>query len=181
MNALLAAAFFSTPLAMQTDTDWFTVDDNELFTFELPSYMEKTTDLNDEAACEYQYVDSPYQKGGREIYMLVMFETKEEIEEYELDFTFDAKNYWELAVESLTEPLKAVKILSPELRIENFNEMNLTRSFVFAKFGKIKVYYNLAVYEGEHAFYQVLAWTVNEHFEYYKPDMERIIESFQEK
>lgn len=182
MNAFVAAALFSSSLNLNADQDdWFEVNDHELYSFSLPSYMYKVEDLNDEATHQYQYVDDPYYKGAKEIYMIVLPETKEEIASTGIYFNFNAKNYWQLSMEMLTEPLKAVKVLSPELQIEDFNGMKLTRSFVFAKFEGLKVYYNLAVYEGDHAFYQIVVWTVGKHFDYYKSDMIGIIESFQEK
>jgi hypothetical protein len=180
MNAFLAPLLaFSLSTVADKQPAWNRVDD-DYFYFEVPDYMQPMDDLND--AAQYQY-GSVTPIGGKtmELYLLVIVETKEEIAGYNLGYELDALSYWNLAVKSLATGLDKIKILTKEPYIENRHDMTLTRGNLAGNLGKVKVKYHLGVYEGDHAFYQVLTWTLSDQYEYYKADMEAMIESFREK
>jgi len=160
--------------------DWRTLDDNSYFTIDIPSHMAVETSLNAEATLQYAYVE---QVGSvvKEHYMIVLMETHEEIESYELDTEFDAASYGELSAENLGTGLDEYTILTKNPEVKTVNGMDCVRYEMEGAMGDVKVYYELGVFEGEHAFYQVLTWTILDQKSEFKADMDKIINSFKEK
>lgn len=145
-----------------------------------PPQMEVRYDLNDDAALQFAVVE---EKDGEilEHYVIVLVETKKEIESYELGFEFDAKSYWEIAVESLGEGVSQFKVLTPDPDIVEINDMPCVQSEMWAALGDIEVFYKMGVYEGKTAFYQVLTWTINDQRDLFEKDMDQILIKFRGK
>lgn len=180
MLATTAAIFISATIAQNTfKDDWQVIDDHELYSFEVPEFMEASDELNSEASHQFEYVELIGKK-TYEMYVIVLFETHEEIASYDLDEDFSASTYFDLAADNLTASLEKVQIVN-RTPMKDFNDMRLVKADIHARFGKVKIVYHLAVYEGQTAFYQVLTWTIADQFEYFKDDMYHIIESFKEK
>jgi hypothetical protein len=162
------------------DSDWRTISTNSYFDVDIPTKMVISTELNDEASVQYEYVE---EVGGtvKELYMIVIMETKEEIESYELDMEFDALSYGDLSVANLEGGLDTYNVLTKEPVIETVNGLDCAKYEMAGTLGTIGVYYKLGVFEGENAFYQVLTWTLEDQKSEFKGDMEKIINSFKEK
>ncbi len=157
---------------------------NAFFDIKIPDRMDIMTDLNAEASLQYGYV----KEMGLEVkehYLIVLMETKEEIETYDLDVEFDAMSYSEISVESLGNGLDEYNILTTNPEVEKVNGMDCVKSqmqgTLFGPQGNINVYYKLGVFEGDKAFYQVLTWCIEEQKGEFEADMDMIIESFVEK
>lgn len=159
---------------------WKTIDQSEYFTVKVPSYMSLSYGLNEEATVEYQYVE---EIGGevKEMYLIVLFETKEEIESYNLETEFNALSYAELSAAQLGEGLDSYEILTTEPKVVEINGMDCVKYVMRGSMGDVDVYYKLAVYEGKKAFYQVLTWTLASQISQFNADMETIISSLKEK
>lgn len=163
-----------------TDGDWRTISTNSYFDVDIPSKMTISTELNDEASVQYEYVQ---EVAGtvKELYMIVIMETKEEIETYELDMEFDALSYGDLSVANLEGGLDTYEVLTKNPEIESINGLDCAKYEMSGSLGAVGVYYKLGVFEGENAFYQVLTWTLEDQKSEFKGDMEKMINSFKEK
>jgi hypothetical protein len=163
-----------------TSADWKTLNDNSYFSIQVPAHMAVESSLNAEASLQYAYVE---QVGDavKEHYMIVLMETHEEIESYDLDTEFDAASYGELSAENLGTGLDAYTIVTKNPEVKEVNGMDCVRYEMEGAMGDVEVYYELGVFEGEHAFYQVLTWTILDQKPEFKSDMDKIINSFKEK
>jgi hypothetical protein len=158
-------------------------DENALFSIELPSGMVDLQGLNNDAALQYGYpIDTIAEnEGAKEQYIIVMLETKEEIASYGLDTDFDALKYSQVSMEALQYNLEDFEIVSGETQIEERNGMQFVEMDMQGSVGELSVFYKLAVYEGNNAFYQILAWCNLEDKDQFLPDMNKSIASFKEK
>lgn len=165
---------------VETPDDWRTITTNSYFDIDIPSKMTIDTELNEAASIQYSYVD---EVGGttKELYMIVIMETKEEIETYDLDMEFDALSYGELSVSNLEGGLDTYEVLTKNPTIETINGIDCVKYEMEGSLGTTGVYYKLGVFEGESAFYQVLTWTLADQKSEFKGDMDKMIESFEEK
>ncbi|MCH2235703.1 MAG: hypothetical protein MK078_15795 [Crocinitomicaceae bacterium] len=161
-----------------SDDEWSTVE-GDGFEIDIPGHMEEMYDLNAEAALQYGYVEQVGYE-VQEHYLIVLMETKEEIASYELDMEFDAMSYRDISVESLRDGLDAYTVLTEDPVVETVNGMDCVKNEMRGALGEVNVYYQLGVFEGENAFYQVLTWTVEEQKSNFKSDMEASIDSFSE-
>ena len=161
-----------------SDNEWSTVE-GDGFEIDIPGHMEEMYDLNAEAALQYGYVEQVGYE-VQEHYLIVLMETKEEIASYELDMEFDAMSYRDISVESLRDGLDSYTVLTDNPEVETINGMDCVKNEMRGALGEVNVYYQLGVFEGENAFYQVLTWTVEEQKSSFKSDMEASIDSFTE-
>lgn len=163
-----------------TDSDWRTISTNSYFDIDIPTKMIIDPELNEEASVQYSYVED-VNGTVKELYMIVIMETKEEIESYELDMDFDALSYGELSVANLEGGLDTYEVLTKNPKIETINGLDCAKYEMAGSLGAVGVYYKLGVFEGENAFYQVLTWTLEDQKSEFKGDMDKMIGSFQEK
>ncbi|MBK7129749.1 MAG: hypothetical protein IPM74_05420 [Crocinitomicaceae bacterium] len=161
-------------------SDFRTVSTNSYFDIDIPGHMEAASGLNGDASIQYQYVE---QVGTtvKEHYVIVLMETKEEIESYDLDEEFDALSYGEISSTSLGDGLDSFEILTKNPEVVQVNGLDCVKYEMEGSMGEVNVYYRLGVFEGEKAFYQVLTWTLTEQKAEFKADMDKIINSFKEK
>jgi hypothetical protein len=163
-----------------TDADWRTISTNSYFDIDIPTKMIIDPELNEEASVQYSYVED-VNGTVKELYMIVIMETKEEIESYELDMDFDALSYGELSVANLEGGLDTYEVLTTDPKIETINGLDCAKYEMAGSLGAVGVYYKLGVFEGENAFYQVLTWTLDNQKSEFKGDMDKMIGSFSEK
>lgn len=164
----------------ETPADFRTINTNSYFSVDIPTKMKIDNELNDQASVQYSYVED-VDGEVKELYMIVIMETKEEIESYELDMEFDALSYGELSVSNLEGGLDTYEVLTKNPEIESINGMDCAKFEMKGSLGVVGVFYKLGVFEGENAFYQVLTWTLESQKGDFKEDMDKIIGSFKEK
>ncbi|MBI3136759.1 MAG: hypothetical protein HYZ14_18945 [Bacteroidetes bacterium] len=167
-------------LNTSSSTSWKTINDNSYFSIDIPDHMKVETTLNAEASLQYAYVEQVGTK-VKEHYMIVLMETHEEIDSYELETEFDAASYGALSAENLGTGLDEYTIMTENPEVKEVNGMDCVRYEMEGAMGDVQVYYELGVFEGEHAFYQVLTWTILDQKPEFKADMDKIITSFKEK
>jgi len=128
---------FTTIFTSHTKAEWKTIDDNELYSLSIPVYMEAMDDLNSEASHQFGYTEK---KGGEtlELYMIVLFETKKEIESYNLKTEFDALSYSKLAVKSLKGGLKKYKVLTKNPVVEDLNGMKCVKTEMWGALSNVE-------------------------------------------
>ena len=178
--AISVLLLITSTFTSHTKSEWKTINDNELYSFEIPVYMEAMNDLNSEASHQFGYIET---KGGEvlELYTIVLFETKKEIESYNLKKELDILTYSELAVKNLKGGLKKYKVLTKKPVIQNLNEMKCVKSEMWGALGSVEVYYKMAIFESDMAFYQVLSWTINNQKSVFYNEMDQIANSFREQ
>ena len=150
-----------------------------MYTIDIPEYMEEMSDLNDAAGTQYGYVEE-VDGVVMEHYFIIITETHEEIEEYELGYDFDAESYSEIAVAGLEEGLDEYTVLKTS-KVKSVNGMDCVKSEMLGLLPGVSVYYKMGVFEGEYGFYQVLTWTIEDQKGEFEEEMDKIIDSFKEK
>jgi tellurite resistance-related uncharacterized protein len=178
-NELEAVEDDSTNTAIDQPKEWFTVEADSLFQIDLPINMVEKKDLNEEASVEYAYMEK-ISGVVKEHYVIVMTDTKQEIESYNLSVDFDAMSFSQAALESVVEGYDTYEILTAEPVIETINQMDCVMYEIEATLGDVSTYHMLAVFEGEMAFYQVLTWTLSDQKAEFKDKMVQLINSFSE-
>ena len=150
------------------------------YSIEVPGFLYEMDDLNSDADLQMGYVK---QRNDvvEELYAIVLLETKKEIKSYDLGYEFNARTYWDVGVASIGETLDEYSIDTPDPKIEIHNKLPRVTSVMHGKFGEVSVTYQMAVYEGKKAFYQVLTWTLTEQLDMFQSDMNSIIDSFKSK
>jgi hypothetical protein len=162
------------------DGGFRTIDMNSFFDLDIPSNMTIMPELNEGASLAYGYV-AEVGAEVKEHYVIVIMETMEEIESYDLGMDFDALSYSEIALESLTASLSSYEVVNGEPKVTQINGLDCVVTEMNGKLGEVGVFYKLGVFEGENAFYQVLTWTIDSQRAEFQPAMDKIINSFKEK
>lgn len=151
----------------------------DLFMIEIPNYMQPNPDLNADAKIAYSYFED-HITIVKEFYLLVLVDTKEEIESYDLDIEFDAMSFSKSSLNAVVSGYDSYKIIEEEVGKEDINGSEAVIYEIEASLGDVNTYHQLAVIEGERAFYQILTWTLLEQKEEFKQPMKKIIYSFEE-
>lgn len=145
----------------------------------IPDYMEKMTDLNDEASL--QYGDK-----FKEFYVIVIDETHGSV-----DSAFSEGGYtdslgdpelfnalYKLMKESYTSGVKDVRnIKERDFSISGMPAKELTFNGTLDTYD---VYYNVSFVKGPTQFFQVFTWTMGKYKEKYEPTMHNMINSLHE-
>lgn len=149
------------------------------YEIDVPERMQSTNELHAEASTQYEYVE---QVGDvvKEHYLIILMETKESIDALGLDFEFDALTYSELSIQALEGGLASSEVLTKEPKIEKVNGMDCVKIDMKGNANGIDVFYKIAIFEGEKAFYQVVTWTLLEQKDEFAPIMDKMLASFKE-
>ncbi len=166
--------FFS---GCDTKTTYETINTDQKYSLELPSYLQKGTDLHDDASLQYQNL-------LKEFYIVVIEDNKEDlnnlIDENEIAdlYSKDFTGYSDLLVEGFKE--------NPDVGFDGkFTEWKI--GTLDAKYFKLSaqvegldVFYHYTLIEGKNTYYQVMQWTLADRKDAYKDEMEKIAKSFKE-
>lgn len=145
------------------------------YSLEIPSFMQKTTGLNDAASMQYKNDD-------KELYLLVIDESRKSFEDLvktnALNFEPNLDGYSGILIESLEEGahVKPKPVLNPK----KINGLNAKVTSLTGTVGDEKSYWKIAYIEGKNTYYQVLCWTSPEKQESFEAMMDGIINSFKE-
>jgi hypothetical protein len=164
----------------EASESWTNRSDGKYFTIDVPNYMTERKDLNEKASLQYGYVERK-QFEQFENFMLVMVETYEEIDSYDLEVKFTAMSYRDQVMGNFGKTLDYFEVLTTEPVVEEINGMNCIINEMRGSLGGSGIYYKLAVFEGKNGFYQVLCWCIETQKQKFSPDMDRMIASFSEK
>lgn len=130
----------------------------------IPSGMEPAS-FDDNASFQYQDKD-------RELYALVIDESKAKIISFDLDYDLDT--YMKIASRRLDS---AGMYVNKPLTINGYKAL---QTDIRKKTDKVTIVYRLTVIETPKYFYQVLLWTSEGRFAQNSDDMDKIINSFKE-
>jgi len=148
---------------------------NNEYSMELPSFMEVSDDLNDDASLQYQNI-------FKEVYVIVIDESKEEFKEVFIDLgDYDdsvsmVKNYKDIQLSFLKEAVEVNSVTELESSIINGLPFEIVE--VDGKSEDVEVVYNIAYVDGKDKVYMIMAWTEKRRNEKNKALFQKIIKSF---
>lgn len=143
---------------------------NNKYAITLPEAMKPVADLNE--AASLQRADET-----RELYVVVIDESKEEMKKHDLDYDLDLY-FRNIFSRNVIESLSDASISEPEkVAKDNASEMIVD---VTGKADTTAVYYKAAIVETPSSFYQVLVWTTGSKREKLQEEMSGIVRSFRE-
>lgn len=166
------------------ESDW-----ENYFEMAVPEPMMKMDELNPTAIAQFGYVeefklDSIGTSIVKEHYLIVLMELKDSIEAYPVQRELDAMIYRNDAINALLSGDNGFKDLTEEPNVESLHGLDCVRSelsrTLTSNSGEILLYYQMAIVEGENAFYQILTWCVDSQRDDFEYEMEKIINSFKE-
>lgn len=162
---------------------WQEVRDGRYFSVELPMHMYPWDSLNADASLQYGYAGK-VEEVTREHYVIVMIEDKDSIakkeEQLNLHLDLDLKLHNELCLENMGVDFDKFEFLTSDPEPQTTNGLTYMVNEMRGEKGSVHIYYRLAVYEGERAFYQLLTWCLESQQEVCEEDMSHMIESFKE-
>lgn len=160
-------------LLLNTELDLIRV--NNQYSIEIPTFMNKSNDLNIEASLQYQNI-------FKETYVIVIDEPKDEfksvfigLDEYDNSVSA-AKNYKDIQLQFLEEEVIIKSIDEKESSIINGLPFEITE--VDATVEGIDIGYTIAFVEGAKNVYMIMAWTMQNRHEKYSQLFEKIVKSF---
>lgn len=165
-------------------TDW-----RNYFEMAVPKPMMQMDELNPTAIAQYGYVeeivlDTMGTSIVKEHYLIVLMERKSLIAEYPVQRELDAMIYRNDAVNALLGNNNGFKNLTEEPKVDSLHGLDCVRNELSRTLtgnnGEILLYYQMAIVEGENAFYQILTWCIDSQREDFEYEMEKIINSFKE-
>lgn len=163
------------------ETEWQTISDDPAFTVDLPSRMKFEPSLNPDANLQYAFVQET-DFGTKEHYVIVLIQYKDSIPDYDDESPeFSIEEFGNRASSDLGNSLDEYEIFTTEPVVEDINGLECIRYAMSGGMGEVKIYYQMAVYKGKNAFYQLVTWTLSDQQYEFEGDMERMISSFKEK
>ncbi|NER15340.1 hypothetical protein GWK08_17935 [Leptobacterium flavescens] len=162
---------------LSLDRDFSEVEINNEYKIKIPKYMDKTSDLNDEASLQYQNI-------FKETYVVIIDESKEDListfkdlGEYN-DSLSVVENYRDIQLSSIHENI--VTSYESDFRSLNINGLDAE---AFEMDGRVDgvdydIAYFLTFIEGKEKLYMLMAWTLQDRRERYKSTYEKIASSF---
>ncbi|MBK6977922.1 MAG: hypothetical protein IPH28_13145 [Cytophagaceae bacterium] len=159
-----------------TETDQVVTIEKK-FSLTLPSFLSKSTELNEDATLQYQNM-------VKEFYVVVIEDTKSEmkksLEENNLTELYpnDINGYSCLLVQGLEKNMKITK--KTALIDTVVNNMPAKHIRLSGKVEGLDAFYSVAFVEGKDTYYQVMAWTLANKEAQYTERMNKIIHSLKE-
>ena len=169
---LLATLFFI--ISCQENEKTQTIKIKNQYSLDLPESLSLATNLNNEASLQYQNVFD-------DLYVIVIDESKQEINSYmedNTDFPPNLNGYTQLLKSGLQ-----TSVTNPIFSETEKKQINGLKSHLISLSGKVddyEIYYEFAHVEGKNHYYQVFVWTSLEKKNKLSPKMKKIINSFKE-
>ena len=165
---ILLSVFFVFGCANKTSFTEVKIDDQ--YSIQLPSFLERTTKLHKDASLQYENLE-------KEFYVVVIDENKNELRQYNLNFTL--ASYLDSVKKQVVNNglTDAIVSAGKEMRLDNCNALV---GEITGKGSKEEVFYKFAVIESNEHFYQVITWTLKECSEKYSSVMDSVIFSLSE-
>ncbi|KFF19491.1 hypothetical protein [Flavobacterium hydatis] len=166
----IASLFMSTTIFAQSTMKEYKA--GHTFNISLPDYMSKTADLNSSAAIQYKNV-------VKDIYGVVIFDTKEELKLLEMNYTSTNEFYEDFIKDFLKDEEKR-SVSAPKSTKKGDISFIEVEATYFDKEINNTIYYLIGVVETKTAFYKVLSWASIDNKDKYKADFQKILYSIKE-
>lgn len=167
---LTASLFMSTTIFAQTKMKEYKA--GHTFNISIPDYMNKTADLNSSAAIQYK-------NEVKDIYGIVIFDTKEELGLLDMNYTSVNEFYEEFIKDFLKDEEKRTVSKPKSTKKGDINFIEADASY-FDKEINNEIYYFVGIVETKNTFYKVLSWSSLANKEKYKADFQKILYSLKE-
>lgn len=142
------------------------------FDINLPDYMNKTAGLNDVAAIQYK-------NEVKDVYGIIIFDTKEELKLVELNYSSINEFYDDFINGFLIDEDQKTISKSKSQKIGEINFIECDASY-YDKQENIEIYYLVGIVETKTSFYKVLSWTLIENKDKFKSDFQKILYSLRD-
>lgn len=143
------------------------------FNVSLPDYMSKTGGINSDAAIQYKNT-------VKDVYGIVIFDTKEELDLVEIKFSSTNEFYEDFMKDFVIEEEEKRKVSKPQFLKKgdiNFIECDVT---YYDKDAQTEIYYLVGIVETKTAYYKVLSWTSAKNKDKFKSDFQKILYSLKD-
>jgi len=157
-----------TVVSCSKETIFNEVKINNTYSMLVPEYLSAAAKVKEQASFQYQNEE-------KEVYALVIEETKESLLNYGLEY--DLATYFTNIVSTpFTEKIKDGKVSIPGK--QKINGLDALIAEITGNINNTDIFYKMAVVETPKAFYQVLTWSRADQKVNYEKDMMKMIESF---
>lgn len=143
-----------------------------IFNISIPDYMSKTADLNSSAAIQYK-------NEVKDIYGIVIYDTKEELGLLDMNYTSVNEFYEDFIKDFLKDEEKRDISKSKTTKKGDINFIETDASY-FDKEINNSIYYFVGIVETKTTFYKVLSWSSLQDKDKYKADFQKILYSVKE-
>lgn len=150
-----------------------TVTINNKYSVELPGFLSKATNLNEEASLQYQNI-------FKEFYVIVLDEPKKVLIDIADDLAVEPnlESYFSVLKSGMEETFDNVAFI--DIKDTKINGLKAKTFAVTGNVEGIDAYYKIAYIEGKDSYYQILTWTLLKNQQKHTPEMDKIIASFKE-
>jgi hypothetical protein len=154
-------------------TELQTVSYQNKYSIEIPNYLTKSFNLNDEATLQYQNL-------FKDEYVIIIEEPKSEFDDAIeiLGTTKGLEGYHQILVQNLETAIENMEITAVEnIKINSFSAK------IFSVTGNVEnynVFYKYGIIEGSKSYFQILCWTSKDKQLKSEPWMTQAIKSFKE-
>jgi hypothetical protein len=143
---------------------------NNQYAIRLPVTMKPVSYLHEDASLQQEDKSLP-------LYIVVVDESKEEMEKHELDYNLDL--YFEnIFLRRITEAFPGASVSQPIK--DSLDGLPAIIVDITGRADTVEVYYKAAVIESSSHYYQVFTWTTTAKRSALDPQMKKIIYSFRE-
>lgn len=167
---IMAIAFINAAMNAQTKMKEYKA--GHVFNISLPDYMNKTAGINTSASIQYK-------SEVKDVFGIVIVDTKEELGYIELNYTSANDFYDDFIKDFLADEEKRTvsKAVSKKIGDINFIESDAT---YFDKEANEEFYYLVGIVETKKAFYKVMSWTSKAKKDTFKADFQKILYSLKD-
>lgn len=166
----LMAVVVSLLTSCNQETNFKRVTVEGKYSIELPDYMEAWMGKQAEASLKYKNEE-------RDVYTIVIDESKKELKNYNLSCNLDAY-FKKVCGQSPIQSIDQARFGVPVKRMLKAGQACI--SDISGKVNNFPVGYRLAVVETENRFYQILSWTHADNKDAYSSDFDHLLESLRE-
>lgn len=152
-----------------SSVSYHTQDVANLFSLEIPSYLEATDELNKDADCQFQNRE-------KDFCMLIRKNDWAELQRRRPSFVLE--DFYDVSIEQLKGSMEKINAPAPDSI--SLNGLPTFLGTLSGDFKGDRITVNIGTIAGANYLYQLLIWTKEEERELYKPDIDRLILSFQE-
>ncbi|QYJ69257.1 hypothetical protein [Flavobacterium litorale] len=178
-NFILITLFVTLLLTSCSDTDYETrtVRVKGKYSIDIPKMLSKATDLNEDASLQYQNT-------FRELYVIVIDESKREYENVIVDsyleeaYGNNLNGYSKLVVEGIEREIVLDSL--PKLKDITINGMKAKTFATTGEVDAVRGYWNITFIEGRNNYYQVMSWTLPDNIEKYEDIINDMRNSFKD-
>ncbi len=154
-----------------------TVIINDRYSMDIPGFLDRTTDLNEDASLQYQNI-------FKELYVIVIDESAAEFQKALVDngldslYTDDLAGYSDLLMLGINMELGNSG--ETEFEEKNINGLDARLLNMETQFDGMDIYYQFAYLKGKEYYYQVMAWCLANRKSEHQQAMDNMINSFRE-